>query len=162
MRGWTIGAVLAAAVGLGSCTLVGIENVDPNNTVPVFSTQQKVIDGITYTKTEYVDGSIEYTAHNAPPKGYTGAWSENPHYQGTTIYVGPKGTRRTLESKGTPPLNPLDPKLWETPQTISSPGPQQPANAPLLGPTASSLPPRSEGGGDGGGGGGDGGGGSGH
>ena len=155
-----VAALVASVMGLGGCTAFGIENVDMNNSVPVFETKKRVIDGIIYTRTEYTDGSVEYSAHNSPPKGYTGAWTANPNYQGTTIYVGPKGTRRTIEAQGGAP-DPTDPKLWEEPQVITVPSQPEPVNTTPRGPTASTLPPRGEGGGDGGGGGG-GSGGSGH
>jgi len=158
MGKWRIAAVLAAAMatGVGGCSPVGIE-VNPNNSVPVVGREQKVINGITYTKTEYADGAVEYAAYNSPPKNYTGAWTFHPDSRSTIIYVGPKGTRRTVDARGAP-LDPLDPRLWEQPQTLSSPEPQ-PVSAPLAGPTSSTPRPRGEGGGGAGGGGGGGGGG---
>ena len=46
-----IAAILAAAiVAVGGCAMVGLDNINMNNTVPVFERQTKVIDGITYTK----------------------------------------------------------------------------------------------------------------
>ena len=75
MRRGGIAALLAAFImtGLGGCSAIGIEDVNLNNSVPVFQKTKRVINGITYTKTEYTDGSFEYSAYNDPPKGYTGA-----------------------------------------------------------------------------------------
>jgi hypothetical protein len=150
----SIAAVLAALIvaGVGGCTALGV-NVDINNSVPVYQKTKRVIDGVTYTRTEYEDGSFEYSAYSIPPKGYTGDWTSNPNYRGTTIYVGPKGTKRTIEKVGNPPPDPLDPRIWEEPQVIVAPA-TQPVNAPLAGPTSSTPRPRGERAGGGGGGGG--------
>jgi hypothetical protein len=160
MRRLCLTAVVAAAVttGVAGCVPLGMDHININNSVAVFDTKKKVIDGIIYTKTEYVDGSVEYSAYNSPPKGYTGFWPGHKDYRGSTIHVGPKGTHRTIEKKGNPPPDPLDPRIWEEPQVIVTPA-VQPVSAPLAGPTSSTPRPRGEGGGGAGGGGGGGGGG---
>jgi hypothetical protein len=152
-RGIAAVLVVLIAAGLAGCTLVGVEDVNLNNSVPVFQKNKRVLNGIIYTKTEYTDGSFDYSAHNEPPKGYTGHWASHPDYRGTTIYVGPKGTHRTIEKKGNPPPDPLDPAIWEEPQVIVAPA-AQPVSAPLAGPTSLTARSRGEGGGGGGGGGG--------
>ena len=64
------GAICAAliVVGLGGCAAIGIEDVNMNNSVPVFQKTKRVINGITYTKTEYTDGSFEYSGTITRPR----------------------------------------------------------------------------------------------